>query len=709
MKWLKTFGDMKLELIRESKLYFLPPFRNTLSKLVQLDDTGITKELLELEGGDINPDMTLIGVGDEGDISFVQMGRVVPLFKKNFSMDIENWDEESLKNLNSMINRGDLVYKKKRLIDVVWGAKSIYPDLDIVLGGRSRNSTGIGRFVRRVLVGKSNRDIERFVNLWKSISRGGNFKIVEGKEILDWYSKTGIKGGTLKDSCMNFRGNNHFLDLYVENPDRVRLLVLVNIEGEFIGRALVWKVDHPKFEYLMDRIYYVEDSIIDKFKGFAKEQKWGWKTYQSHSKWSDISYVGGNDVIEITLSGLKIPKKFPYVDTFQFFSSISGEFYNWDNNATDKLDRTDGDSLRIRVFSKREGVYLNARDSVETDEGDWIRFSDAVRTSRGWLHRDDCIELVNGKFGHKEDSIWSNTLGGLIDKGDSNWVKIDSDNFDWLPRNLLDKEYFRINGEYFYKSLCVKCLVSNGHILKERAIKVRYFKIRQKIASSDKWTSDIVMDKWGWDVVNRFWREVNGEDYFREEWNSEYSGHFGYISQGETKIWDKFIKYINPYFWISRLQELGGDDFKELGRIIKERSNNIDTYKWAWENFEGEFPTSGELIPKIESQFREKGYLFLEDFSEIVNKIESLGFEFGTHEFYLLTLVSKFGGLSTLESRKEIQTLFENISDKIGRVSTIDIIMRLKEGILNLITNHPDLSELKKLYNIEKLGIYIYK
>lgn len=49
---------------------------------------------------------------------------------------------------------------------------------------------------------------------------------------------------TLGSSCMKNMSKETF-NIYVENPDSVKLLILT-LDGKLLGRALVWKIDSIK-------------------------------------------------------------------------------------------------------------------------------------------------------------------------------------------------------------------------------------------------------------------------------------------------------------------------------------------------------------------------------------------------------------------------------------------------------------------------------
>jgi hypothetical protein len=122
-------------------------------------------------------------------------------------------------------------------------------DKEDVWNHRTRAETRIGRFLRRIFGTRfQQQSIEVFVNKYKAIVRGErefrNFEIVEGEDIRRWYltDKYNEGRGTLGGSCMQYRECQRYLDIYVNNPDKVKLCILKTDNGQKLkGRALVWQ------------------------------------------------------------------------------------------------------------------------------------------------------------------------------------------------------------------------------------------------------------------------------------------------------------------------------------------------------------------------------------------------------------------------------------------------------------------------------------
>ena len=111
-------------------------------------------------------------------------------------------------------------------------------------------------------------------------------KFVSGKEIVYYYNCENYtkQGGTLGGSCMNSPSKGVYLNIYVNNPDKVKMLVLYpeDVRDKIIGRALVWTLEDPSGRMYMDRIYTANDSDQYLFIEYAKSHGYLYKSSQSY-------------------------------------------------------------------------------------------------------------------------------------------------------------------------------------------------------------------------------------------------------------------------------------------------------------------------------------------------------------------------------------------------------------------------------------------
>ncbi len=113
--------------------------------------------------------------------------------------------------------------------------------------------------------------VDQYKSWFKSIS-SLRFKILKGEQILKGYDRhyQSRNGGMLSGSCMNDKPE--LLNLYVDNEEKVELLTLVDNNDKIHGRAFLWKVDNRPYVF-MDRVYGVDNYIVNIFHSYAKSQK----------------------------------------------------------------------------------------------------------------------------------------------------------------------------------------------------------------------------------------------------------------------------------------------------------------------------------------------------------------------------------------------------------------------------------------------------
>ena len=70
-------------------------------------------------------------------------------------------------------------------------------------------------------------------------------------------------------------------DIYCKNPEKCKLLILLNEEEKLMGRALIWVgMRKPTGRVYMDRIYVVNDADIKLYIDYAIENNWLYKAVQ---------------------------------------------------------------------------------------------------------------------------------------------------------------------------------------------------------------------------------------------------------------------------------------------------------------------------------------------------------------------------------------------------------------------------------------------
>jgi len=208
---------------------------------------------------------------------------------------------------------------------------------------KGRTTVKIGRFlnaflnnthVKQIIKDEFNdikftdKDIEEFVNLYKSINLDANkkFKIVKGENIAMYYNEDtyASESGQLGNSCMRHVDPGYF-DIYVHNEKVCKLLIYLNADGKLLGRALVWKLHNPicEAQYFMDRIYTANDSDIIKFKNYADEKGWMIKNRNTSDSEEGLMFrYKGKPVfgrIYVKLDDADFDE-YPFVDTLSFLN-----------------------------------------------------------------------------------------------------------------------------------------------------------------------------------------------------------------------------------------------------------------------------------------------------------------------------------------------------------------------------------------------------
>lgn len=190
----------------------------------------------------------------------------------------------------------------------------------------SRQSMRAGRALRKVHKEEMHSELlERTVNLIAAVSAMRRIKIqvVDGDEIAYWYSgnryDSTTYGNALGKSCMRYDECEKYLDLYTQNPDYVRMAILVNPNtNTLLGRALLWNTDEEG--WVMDRIYG-SSTVEMQFIEYAKSNDMWRKTYQTFDtprEWTRPNGTETTKMLTVSMGGNKnmVYRRYPYLDTF---------------------------------------------------------------------------------------------------------------------------------------------------------------------------------------------------------------------------------------------------------------------------------------------------------------------------------------------------------------------------------------------------------
>lgn len=459
--------ELLLEKVNESVIYFSPKFRKLLSKI---EDNEIASDLLEVEVTDIKPDITFVDLDPEKDdyLTFTTMRNAIKVMDNDYShlkeLEEEPTDTHKFRSKESRIELVSQMYDHSLLSNIF---------------KKSRNPVRIGKFVNKVLGTKYNpTQVEEFVNKLRSSKEKSaeRFLIVEGDDIAFWYKTENyaeIKG-QLGGSCMREKPSS-FFEIYVKNPEVCRMLVLLE-DDKLIGRALIWKLSYSsaygrKLEegtYFLDRQYTIKESDVDKFRAYAKENGWAYKTHNNHHSLETITYNDDTFNCNMRIDIKDLPySRFPYSDTFRRYSPNSDALFNDTEDSSDYegdyiLDQTDG-----RYTEIQGGVWSEWHDRTIPEDyavwSDWadsyldseyaIRVEDGSRRNHGW-YPEGCDDVIwdewNNIYLYVDDSVYSEAYGYSIDASRAVEVIDDVYKSDGEPSGYDSNWYHEDDGDLMY-------------------------------------------------------------------------------------------------------------------------------------------------------------------------------------------------------------------------------------------------------------------
>ena len=266
---------------------------------------------------------------------------------------------------------------------------------------KKRYHTSVGKIIRRLFEGKySDRDITAFAESYASLITVSNpmydFEIIEGEAIRDAYLEDNYANhhGTLGNSCMRYSRCQSYFDMYVNNPDKIRMGVLRR-GRKVAARTLLWFIN-DKWHY--DRIYFNNNETHNLLKNTLESN--GYQT---------IYCINEEFKIKIDLSNIE---KFPYVDTMYTYNPDTMILSNGQRSET-----------RYYAFRSTGGCYdlCNAYDNYECAVcGDEVHNDDVVILDAGRLEGSavcNCCAVYSETYDHYftiEDEYVYTTSGDPI-------------------------------------------------------------------------------------------------------------------------------------------------------------------------------------------------------------------------------------------------------------------------------------------------------
>lgn len=390
MKILNDFNkhniDILLESINNNDICLI--LSNRLLSIIKSIHHPISLDFLRVHSNDnYNYKISLLDIDDNifddnGNkkldwVSFMTSNKAIEKTIEELNLEIKN--EEDFNNVLPRI-RSHIKYRNVGLFN-----------------NKLRSSTSIGKIINKLFPNKykpsgdPGNDIETFVNLFKSKRDTSKlFEIVSGDDIIYWYNQKNYisrQGGSLR-SCMSYSRCNEYLEFYTKNKDKVKLLILKDVENtdKIKARALLWNLDSPSNRIFMDRIYFIDDYDVEVFKNYAHENEWIYKSFQDSNNEQD--YIDSKNNIELetlVINNVNDTGRghYPYMDTFKYFynNTLTNDINyikpNGDVVDVKKLESTDGGYKLFGLYwSDYYDTYLNLNE-IDYTEDEEIEYEDS--------------------------------------------------------------------------------------------------------------------------------------------------------------------------------------------------------------------------------------------------------------------------------------------------------------------------------------------
>ncbi len=394
MRYLDKINNFlpDLEIVNEGIIYFSPTFRSMVKRVfdrtVDSQVKAIAKIIYNQNGGRIKDDITFVDISpDKSDY--------ITHLKNNNLKKIPN-----LATLNPYFSTETDI--STDAVDYMWRQDQSGSGQG-PWDSKSRLELRLSRLVNKIIEDDrfSTRDKENFVNEMRAAieSSKSEFRIVEGEEIRQFYREEAhsVQTGSLKSSCMRYDKCSEYLDIYVNNPQVCKMVILVNGEGKIDGRALLWKLhsSNPQIDRFMDRIYSIDPSRIEPmFNAWARQNGYSHKQENNFRNLRGVVLPDGSVVkADMTVKCEGTYKKFPYVDTFRIYDPKTGILENSD-------DEKDPGNAGKYLLASTDGTYKIIEKGVYSDwEDRIIPEAEAVWSEvvQSWIQRRNVAEVNIGE------------------------------------------------------------------------------------------------------------------------------------------------------------------------------------------------------------------------------------------------------------------------------------------------------------------------
>jgi hypothetical protein len=330
-----------------------------------------------------------------------------------------------------------------------------------------------GGFISKVFRNVSSKEVEIFSNLFRAESRKPKFtfKVVSGENIreLYHYSHHASDCGSLGVSCMRYDSCQKMMNMYVENPDKISMLVMFDEDDKVMGRSLLWDFDGNK---IMDRIYSINDEQLPYY--FKKWSTDNGYLFRSQQNWyNSLNFQNLNTEKQFLKLEVKLDnydfRYYPYLDTFRFYSPDTGTFSNFQPEGKNyfTLCSSDGSTYgwNYLVFDNVDKYFRHRGDTVYID---YLNIN---------THPSNCnYSEIHDAYILSKDCEWREDVRDYIYIGD----------YSYLNDNSSIEERIRLNKEYDEKIRIRRKSNNTEQITEElmseiQRIGIDYFRLRQNI------------------------------------------------------------------------------------------------------------------------------------------------------------------------------------------------------------------------------------
>jgi len=213
--------------------------------------------------------------------------------------------------------------------------------------------------------------------------------------------------GTLGNSCMN--NDLSYVRFYQKYCKEFKGVLCAVKHDKIVGRALLWDFSGKK---VIDRQYYHEDYLVDKFREYAFQNGYFIRKNNSNGYCSDFLISEDSSkclIFTVNLSeSLESIDETPYVDTFRYIQS-EYELSNESGYGLGELTETDGSNpYQSGNYSQYNGCYIDSDDSYYSEYHSDFFYSNQVcwvASMDDHVLEAECVEIDGDYFMRNDEDV----------------------------------------------------------------------------------------------------------------------------------------------------------------------------------------------------------------------------------------------------------------------------------------------------------------